>query len=100
MSSYSLISPKEVSQQLALKIKELRLQQNWTQEILAMRAGVSLGSLRRFEQTGQIALDSLLLLAITLGRLDDFTKILEPPPARSIEELERRELPQRKRASK
>ncbi len=45
---------------------------------MAERSGVSLGSLKRFEQTGQIAYASLLQLAHVLGRLDDFDPLLRP----------------------
>lgn len=97
MSQYNLFTPKKISQNLAQKIKAFRIQRNWTQETLAKRSGVSLGSLRRFEQTGQISLDSLLLLVSALGRLQDFADILNPPKVRSIRELEARMEPKRKR---
>jgi hypothetical protein len=47
-------------------------------KLLAKRSGVSLGSLKRFETTGQISLESLLLLADVLNRLDDFDAVLKP----------------------
>lgn len=48
---------------------------NLSQEGLAKRSGVSLGSLKRFERTGLIAFDSLLKLAMVLDCLGDFDKI-------------------------
>ena len=39
---------------------------------MAERSGVSLGSLKRFENTGKISLDSLLKLMHLLGRLNEF----------------------------
>jgi hypothetical protein len=45
---------------------------------------VSLGSLKRFESTGEISLASLLQLVEILNRLDDFDLILKP-----IENLEK-----------
>lgn len=42
---------------------------------MAMRAGVSLGSLKRFESTGRISLESLLKLAHLLGHLKDFENV-------------------------
>lgn len=48
-----------------------------TQEGLAQRSGVSLGSLKRFEHTGQISLESLLKLALVLGCLDDFSAVCD-----------------------
>ncbi len=65
---------------------------------LAERSGVSLGSLRRFEASGKVSLQTLLKLAFTLGRLDDFNALFEAPPASSLAELEAaQERPVRKR---
>ena len=43
---------------------------------MAERSGVSLGSLKRFEITGKISLDSLLKLTHLLGRLNEFDNLL------------------------
>lgn len=55
--------------------KARRLALDLTQAGLAKRAGVTLGSLKRFETTGLIAFDSLLKLALVLECLDDFDGI-------------------------
>ena len=54
-----------------------------------MKAKVSLGSLKRFDGSGQIALESLLKLALVLECLGDFEKVCEPKELipRSIEDL-------------
>lgn len=85
---YPLHTPEETAHALAGKVRQLRLARKWKQATLAERSGVSLGSLRRFEQTGQISLSSLLRLSFALGRLDGFEHILTPPEATSIRELE------------
>ena len=72
------------------RAKALRLGRGWTRETLASRAGVSASSLKRFETTGKASLKLVLKVASALGRLDEFGRLLQPPPARSIEELERR----------
>jgi transcriptional regulator with XRE-family HTH domain len=98
MSGFSLTTPEQVSRDLATRIKALRLARGWKQTTLAQRSGVSLASLRRFEESGRISLQSLLDLAFALKRLDDFEAVLEPPPASSLAELEAREKrPSRKR---
>jgi transcriptional regulator with XRE-family HTH domain len=48
-----------------------------SQEEMAERSGVSFGSLKRFENTGKISLESLLKLMHLLGRLDDFDHVLK-----------------------
>jgi len=74
------------------------LAKGWKQATLAERSGVSLGSLRRFESTGQVSLQHLLRLAFSLYRLDDFEALLQPPRASSIAELEAMEKqPERRR---
>lgn len=70
-------TPHSIAQELAERHKVLRKQMKLSQADMAERAGVSLGSLKRFESTGQISLDSLLRLAHLLGRLEDFKPVLE-----------------------
>ena len=65
----------------------LRKQAGFTQSELARRSGVSLGSLKRFETSGQISMQSLFLLIDVLGRLDDVDKILKP--IENMKEIER-----------
>jgi len=58
---------------LAARAKARRLACDLTQVELARRAQVSLGSLKRFEQTGAVALDSMLRIAAQLECLDEFS---------------------------
>jgi transcriptional regulator with XRE-family HTH domain len=67
-----LKSPDDVRREIADRFKARRLSQGLTQRDLAARSGMSLGSLKRFESTGHIALDSLLRLALAVGCLEDF----------------------------
>lgn len=48
-----------------------------SQEQLAERSGVSLGSLRRFESKGEISLKSPVRLAISLNRAQDFDLLFQ-----------------------
>ena len=78
MNQYSVRKlPADVLLELANKHTVLRRQQSYSQAELAKRSGVSLGSLRRFEQTGKISLEHLLLLTHVLQRLQDFEHVLE-----------------------
>lgn len=75
---YSLeLTPKEVSKALAQKHKLLRKKLHLTQEEMAERSGVSLGSLKRFENTGKISLEALLKLAHLMGRLKDYDTVFQ-----------------------
>lgn len=66
----------DILKELALKHKVLRKQSGFTQSELAKRSGVSLGSIKRFENTGQISLESLLQSAQILNCISDFDLIL------------------------
>lgn len=99
-NDYQLVTPEDMARSIAARLQELRLMHNWKQSSLAQRAGVSLASLRRFEQTGEISMKGLLRLAFALRRLSDFDTVLQPPPAHSITELAQRStVPGRKRGS-
>jgi transcriptional regulator with XRE-family HTH domain len=81
-------TPSEVSLELAARLKKIRKQLKLSQADLAERSGVSLGSLKRFENSGKISLDSLLKLAHLLGKLADFDKLLQLDPSMNdIEKL-------------
>jgi transcriptional regulator with XRE-family HTH domain len=73
--SLILHSPATLMAQISVRAKELRLAQNLTQEALASRSGVSLGTLKKFERTGQVSLQSLLRLAIALGASEGFEQL-------------------------
>ena len=73
--SIILNTPKEIMVTLAEHAKATRLALGLTQIGLESRSGVSLGSIKRFEKTGQVALESLLKIAMVLGKLEDFTRV-------------------------
>jgi transcriptional regulator with XRE-family HTH domain len=77
MSKYSAVkTPKAVMEELVLKVQYLRKKNGISQLELSRRCGVSFGSIKRFETTGQISLESLLKVAYFFNRLDDFTVVL------------------------
>jgi transcriptional regulator with XRE-family HTH domain len=76
MGKYSLNKlPTDVMHEVALKHRSLRKSKKMSQSELAERSGVSLGSIKRFEQSGQISFESLLKLAHVMDRLNDFDSI-------------------------
>ncbi|RLA81059.1 MAG: XRE family transcriptional regulator [Epsilonproteobacteria bacterium] len=78
MLNINISTPSSILEQLKIKFKEKRLFMNLTQGGLSKRSGVSLGSLKRFESSGHISLESLLKLSLVLECLDDFLKIANP----------------------
>ncbi len=89
MLNINLSTPSSMMQVLKDKFKERRLFLDLTQEGLSYKSGVSLGSLKRFEGSGQISLESLLKLALVLECLDDFGTIADKRDIQvhSIDEL-------------
>ena len=76
MKNYSINkTPSQVQLELAERFKKLRKYKKLSQSELADKSGVSLGSIKRFEYTGQISLESLLKLAHLFDRLDDFEEV-------------------------
>ena len=57
----ALQTPSDIQRELAARAKARRLELNITQAELAERSGVSFGSLRRFEATGEISLRGKVL---------------------------------------
>lgn len=63
---------------LSKNIKSLREEQKMSQRELSERSGVAYASVRKFESTGIISLESLLKLCDALKRLTEFESILLP----------------------
>lgn len=82
-------SPEAIGHKIAENLRTRRLGLNLTQKALAKKSGVSLGSLKRFENLGEISLKNLLLLAICLNSTDEFLKLFEPSGYQSVEDVVR-----------
>ncbi|MDN5082127.1 helix-turn-helix domain-containing protein [Aliarcobacter butzleri] len=75
MLAINISTPKSIMQDLKDKFKQKRLSLNLTQEGLSTKSGVSFGSIKRFESSGEISFESLLKVALVLNCLDDFKNI-------------------------
>ena len=82
-----MVTPKELGMEIAANLKKLRKQRKLSQTALAEKAGVSYGSMKRFEQTGEIALESLLKIAIVLGETEPVEALFKPTAIKSIQEI-------------
>lgn len=83
-----MITPSEIQRVIASRARDLRLVLNLSQQTLSEKSGVSYGSLKKFEQTGQISLESLLKLAVILGCMDDFKVLFAPKTTEEILSLD------------
>lgn len=70
--------PGEMMNLIAERVKAMRKQQKISQQKLALHSGVSFGSIKRFETSGEISLVSLLKIAQALNCLNDFQNIFVP----------------------
>ena len=84
-----LISLSKAQKTLVQNVRERRLQMDLTQEGLAERSGVPLSTLRKFEQTGMISLESFLKILSIVGGLQEMIEGLKPntPAFKSIDEV-------------
>lgn len=79
--------PEEIAKDIALAEKKKRKKRKLTQAELSARAGISVGSLRRFEQTGEISFVSLLKIAVVLGEMNQFAELFTSREYASIQEV-------------
>lgn len=78
---------KDIAAEIALRLRSRRLAQNLTLEGLARRSGVPLGTLKKFERTGQIALVSFIRLAIALKDEAALEKLLLEQKFETLDEV-------------
>ena len=87
MNQYVWETAEEMDAALAKRIRGIRKRRRLTQQDLSERSGVSLGTLKRFETTGQISLLSLTKLAIALGCENEIQSLFDNVGYESIEEV-------------
>jgi transcriptional regulator with XRE-family HTH domain len=79
--------PLEIAREIASRLRARRKERGFSQEELARRSNVSLGSLKRFENKYEIALVSLIKLATALNCEGDFTALFVHKQYRSIQDV-------------
>jgi len=87
MQDYIWETPEEINLELAKRVRRIRKRRDLSQEKLSVMSGVSYGSLKRFESTGQISLLSLTKIAMALGCIDEIKELFMKVPYRNIEEV-------------
>lgn len=85
--SFERKMPGEIDRLIAERLRKIRRRRKISQQALSQKSGVSLGSLKRFEQTGEISLKSLTKLAIALEVDDKLEQLFSEVPFLSIEEI-------------
>lgn len=85
--NFSQKTPKEIDKLISEKIRNIRKRRKISQIRLSEKSGVSLGSVKRFERSGEISLVSLTKIAIALGVEGELEHLFEEAPFLSIEEI-------------
>ena len=80
-------TPEEINLSLAERVKKLRKRKSITQKSLSDRAGVSYGSIKRFERSGEISLLSLTKIAVELDCVDEIKGLFTQVAYRNIQEV-------------
>ena len=78
---------EELDQKLAGRVRNIRKRRSISQEKLSQMSGVSYGSVKRFEATGQISLLSLTKIAMALDSTDELRALFTHVPYRNIQEV-------------
>ena len=68
-------------------VRNIRKRRSISQEKLSSMSGVSYGSIKRFEATGQISLISLTKIAMALDIADELRSIFTQVPYKNIQEV-------------
>lgn len=78
---------EELDKKMAERIRRIRKRRSISQQELSVMSGVSYGSVKRFETSGQISLLSLTKIAMALDLTDELRDLFTQAPYRSIEEV-------------
>ena len=85
--THGLYSPGELAAKMGADARQLRLAQNISRKTLAERTGVSESTIKRFEGTGQISLEGLMLVACVLKRQRGLADVFRQEAPVSLETL-------------
>ena len=87
MENFIWETAEDLDQKLAQRVRNIRKRRSISQERLASMSGVSYGSIKRFETSGQISLISLTKIAMALDIADDIRNLFTTVPYRDIQEV-------------
>ena len=87
MEQFVWETAEELDQKLAQRVRNIRKRRSISQEKLASMSGVSYGSIKRFETSGQISLISLTKIAMALDTADELRNLFKKVPYKDIQEV-------------
>ena len=87
MEQFVWETAEELDQKLAQRVRNIRKRRSISPEKLASMSGVSYGSIKRFETSGQISLISLTKIAMALDIADELRNLFKKVPYKDIQEV-------------
>ena len=79
-----VLTEQSIKKDIVTRFKKRRKETNITQRSLSIKSGVSYGSIKRFESSGEISLHSLLRISSVIGNLEDFNTVFKNPIVKDI----------------
>jgi len=86
LSEFIWETPEELDLKLAKRVRNIRKRRSISQQKLSEMSGVSYGSIKRFESTGQISLLALTRIATALDLADELRNLFTQVPYKDISE--------------
>ncbi len=87
MDNFVWETAEELDEKIAGRVRNIRKRRLISQKRLSEISGVSYGSIKRFETTGQISLIHLTKIAMALDIADELRNIFSQIPYKNIEEV-------------
>ncbi len=73
---FSLQTDEEITQDLALRAKEIRVSKNLSQVDFSKKAGISYHTYNKFESTGKISFLGFVTIMRFLGKIKELNRLL------------------------
>ena len=86
--NFEEVTPQEINKKIAERIRLIRKRRKLSQERLSEKSGVSLGSVKRFERSGEISLISLTKIAIAVDLEQGLKDLFKDVPLLTLEEID------------
>jgi len=87
MDFFQSLTPNGICRRVASNLRSRRKTRGFSQESLSRKSGVSLASLKRFENSGEISLSSLVKLAVVLACEEELTALFAGTTYSSIQDV-------------
>lgn len=80
-------TPKQIREEIGNRFKKERLVNNYSRETLSEKSGVPVSTIRKFEDTGEISLKSLISITHSLNRIEEIENFMLSKPPQTLNDL-------------